>query len=210
MSSIENLQWRYAVKKFDQHKSLTEVQINILKEAFNLTATSYGLQPVKLVVVKNKEIQQSLVPHSWNQQQVADASHLLVLCVQKELTPEDIESYFNLVKSTRNTPDEILNPFKSFLKDAINSKSKDEITSWAKNQAYIALGNLMTVAANEKIDSCPMEGFAPEKYDEILNLKSHNLASVLVMPVGFRAEDDYMKDLKKVRRKISEVVIEIA
>ncbi len=210
MSSIENLQWRYAVKKFDQHKSLTEVQINILKEAFNLTATSYGLQPVKLVVVKNKEIQQSLVPHSWNQQQVADASHLLVLCVQKELTPEDIESYFNLVKSTRNTPDEILNPFKSFLKDAINSKSKDEITSWAKNQAYIALGNLMTVAANEKIDSCPMEGFTPEKYDEILNLKSHNLASVLVMPVGFRAEDDYMKDLKKVRRKISEVVIEIA
>jgi len=210
MSSIDNLQWRYAVKKFDQHKSLTEVQINILKEAFNLTATSYGLQPVKLVVVKNKEIQQSLVPHSWNQQQVADASHLLVLCVQKELTPEDIESYFNLVKSTRNTPDEILNPFKSFLKDAINSKSKDEITSWAKNQAYIALGNLMTVAANEKIDSCPMEGFAPEKYDEILNLKSHNLASVLVMPVGFRAEDDYMKDLKKVRRKISEVVIEIA
>jgi nitroreductase len=210
MNSIENLQWRYAVKKFDQHKSLTEAQINILKEAFNLTATSYGLQPVKLVIVKNKEIQQSLVPHSWNQQQVADASHLLVLCVQNELTPEDIESYFNLVKSTRNTPDEILNPFKDFLKDAIGAKSKDEITSWAKNQAYIALGNLMTVAANEKIDSCPMEGFTPEKYDEILNLKTHNLTSILVLPVGFRAEDDYMKDLKKVRRKISEVVIEIA
>jgi nitroreductase len=209
MNSIENLQWRYAVKKFDQNKSLTEAQISILKEVFNLTATSYGLQPVKLVVVKNKEIQQRLVAHSWNQQQVVDASHLLVLCVQNELTSEDIESYFNLVKSTRNTSDEIIDPFKSFLKDTMNSKSKEEIYSWAKNQAYIALGNLMTVAANERIDSCPMEGFTPEKYDEILNLKSYNLTSVLVLPVGFRAEDDYMKDLKKVRRKTSEVVIEI-
>ncbi|MFT4575588.1 MAG: nitroreductase [Polaribacter sp.] len=209
MNSIENLKWRYAVKKFDQNKSLTEAQINILKEAFNLTATSYGLQPVKLVVIKNKEIQQSLLAHSWNQQQVADASHLLVLCVQKELTSEDIESYFNLVKRTRNTSDEIINPFKNFLKDTINSKSKEEISSWAKNQAYIALGNLMTVAANEKIDSCPMEGFNPEKYDEILDLKKYNLKSALVLPVGFRAEDDYMKDLKKVRKNIIDVVIEI-
>lgn len=209
MNTIESLKWRYAVKKFDQNKSLTEAQINILKEAFNLTATSYGLQPVKLVVIKNKEIQQSLLAHSWNQQQVADASHLLVLCVQKELTSEDIESYFNLVKRTRNTSDEIINPFKNFLKDTINSKSKEEISSWAKNQAYIALGNLMTVAANEKIDSCPMEGFNPEKYDEILDLKKYNLKSALVLPVGFRAEDDYMKDLKKVRKNIIDVVIEI-
>ena len=159
--------------------------------------------------MKNKEIQQSLLAHSMNQQQVVNASHLLILCIQKELTTEDIESYFNLVKNTRNTPDEIINPFKNYLKDTISSKSNDEILSWAKNQAYIALGNLMTVAANERIDSCPMEGFTPEKYDEILSLKSHNLTAVLVLPVGFRAEDDYMKDLKKVRRKISDIVIEI-
>lgn len=209
MSSIDNLQWRYAVKKFDQNKSLSEAQITVLKEAFNLTATSYGLQPVKLVVLKNKEIQQSLVEHSMNQQQVANASHLLVLCIQNELSLEDIEAYFDLVKKTRNTPDEILNPFKNYLKEAISSKSKKEISVWAKNQAYIALGNLMTVAANEKIDSCPMEGFNPEKYDNILDLQSYNLTSVLVLPVGFRAEDDYMKDLKKVRREISEVVINI-
>lgn len=209
MNSIDNLQWRYAVKKFDQDKSLSEAQITVLKEAFNLTATSYGLQPVKLVVLKNKEIQQSLVEHSMNQQQVANASHLLVLCIQNELSLEDIEAYFDLVKKTRNTPDKILNPFKNYLKGAISSKSKEEISVWAKNQAYIALGNLMTVAANEKIDSCPMEGFNPEKYDKILDLQSYNLTSVLVLPVGFRAQDDYMKDLKKVRRKTSEVVIDI-
>lgn len=209
MNSIENLQWRYAVKKFDEHKSLSTAQINILKEAFNLTATSYGLQPVKMVVINNKELQQQLVPHSWNQQQVVQASHVLVLCIPKEFTQEDVENYFTLVKNVRNTPDEILNPFKKMLSSSVASKTQEELRNWNKNQAYIALGNLMTVAANEQIDSCPMEGFVPEKYDEILDLAQHNLTSVLVLPVGFRAEDDYMKDLKKVRRKTEEVIIEM-
>lgn len=209
MNSIENLKWRYAVKKFDENKSLSEAQINILKEAFNLTATSYGLQPIKMVVIKNKEIQEQLVAHSWNQPQVLQASHVLVLCIPKEYTAKDIDSYFSLVKDIRNTPDTILNPFKEMLSSSIASKKQEELTIWNKNQAYIALGNLMTVAANEKIDSCPMEGFIPEKYDEILGLDKHNLTSVLVLPVGFRAEDDYMKDLKKVRKNIEDVIIEM-
>ncbi|WNW01735.1 NAD(P)H-dependent oxidoreductase [Tenacibaculum sp. HL-MS23] len=209
MNSIENLKWRYAVKKFDENKSLSEVQINILKEAFNLTATSYGLQPIKMVVIKNKEIQEQLVVHSWNQPQVLQASHVLVLCIPKEYTTKDIDSYFSLVKNIRNTPDKILNPFKEMLSSSIASKKQEELTIWNKNQAYIALGNLMTVAANEQIDSCPMEGFIPEKYDEILGLDKHNLTSVLVLPVGFRAEDDYMKDLKKVRKNIEDVIIEM-
>ncbi|WP_275314895.1 NAD(P)H-dependent oxidoreductase [Tenacibaculum bernardetii] len=209
MNSIENLKWRYAVKKFDENKSLSEVQINILKEAFNLTATSYGLQPIKMVVIQNKEIQEQLVVHSWNQPQVLQASHVLVLCIPKEYTTNDIDSYFSLVKNIRNTPDKILNPFKEMLSSSIASKTQEELTIWNKNQAYIALGNLMTVAANEQIDSCPMEGFIPEKYDEILGLNKHNLTSVLVLPVGFRAEDDYMKDLKKVRKNIEDVIIEM-
>ena len=162
-----------------------------------------------MVVVKNKDLQQQLVVHSWNQHQVAQASHLLVLCTPKELTTKDVESYFKLVKDIRNTPDEVLNPFKEFLTNDIENKSPEVLFHWMKNQAYIALGNLMTVAANEKIDSCPMEGFVPEKYNEILGLGKYNLQSVLVLPVGFRAEDDYMKDLKKVRRKTEEVVIEL-
>lgn len=209
MNSIKNLEWRYATKKFDAEKLLSNSQISILKEAFNLTATSYGLQPVKMVVIKNKEIQNQLVAHSWNQQQIAQASHVLVLCIPEKYTEKDIENYFSLVKNTRNTPDQILNPFKEMLTSSIATKSQEELRIWNKNQAYIALGNLMTVAANEQIDSCPMEGFTPEKYDEILNLKEHNLTSVLVLPVGFRAEDDFMKDLKKVRRETSEIVIEI-
>ena len=208
-NSIENLKWRYAVKKFDNNKFLSEEQIHILKEAFNLTATSFGLQPIKLVVIKNKELQQQLVPHSWNQQQVVQASHVLVISIPKKITVKDVEAYFNLVKEVRNTPDEILNPFKEMLAGSITSKSEEELHQWMKNQAYIALGNLMTVAANEKIDSCPMEGFIPEKYDELLGLDSYNLTSVLVLPVGFRAEDDFMKDLKKVRKKTQDIIIEL-
>ncbi|MBL4642641.1 MAG: NAD(P)H-dependent oxidoreductase [Flavobacteriaceae bacterium] len=209
MNIIESLEWRYAAKKFDGKKILTKEQIHTLKTAFNLTATSYGLQPVKMVVLKNKKIQQQLVAHSWNQQQVAQASHVLVICTQDNINEEDIEKYFELVKYTRNTPDEILNPFKDYLKTDISNKSENQLALWMKNQAYIALGNLLTVAAIEKIDSCPMEGFNPEKYDEILELKKYNLKSALVLPVGFRAEDDYMKDLKKVRKNITDVVIEI-
>ena len=209
MNSIESLQWRYAVKKFDENKSLSKAQINILKEAFNLTATSYGLQPVKMVVIKNKEIQQQLAEHSWNQAQVAQASHVLVLCIPKNYTQKEVDSYFELVKEIRNTPDEILNPFKEMLTGTIASKTQEELSNWTKNQAYIALGNLMMVAANERIDSCPMEGFVPEKYDEVLGLNKHNLTSVLVLPVGFRADDCFMKDLKKVRRKTEEVIIEL-
>lgn len=209
MNIIESLEWRYAAKKFDDKKILTNEQIHTLKTAFNLTATSYGLQPVKMVVLKNKKIQQQLVAHSWNQQQVAQASHVLIICTQDNINEEDIEKYFELVKYTRNTPDEILNPFKDYLKTDISNKSENQLALWMKNQAYIALGNLLTVAAIEKIDSCPMEGFNPEKYDEILELKKYNLKSALVLPVGFRAEDDYMKDLKKVRKNITDVVIEI-
>ncbi|MFL0083140.1 NAD(P)H-dependent oxidoreductase [Tenacibaculum maritimum] len=209
MNSIENLKWRYAVKKFDKDKLLTETQIQTLKEAFNLTATSYGLQPVKMVVLQNKEIQQKLVPHSWNQQQIAQASHVLILCIPAKVEKDHIEKYFNLVKEVRDTPDDILNPFKEFLIGHFSKLTDEAIFKWNKNQAYIVLGNLMTVAANEKIDACPMEGFSPEKYDEILGLSSQNLKSILVLPVGFRAEDDYMKDLKKVRKKVTDTVIEI-
>ena len=210
MNSIENLEWRYAVKKFDDKKFLEDAQVNTLKQAFNLTATSYGLQPIKLLIIKNKEIQRQLVAYSWNQQQIMQASHLLVICVDTKLDESDVEKYFDRVKEIRNTPDEIINSFREYLKTAIAGKTIQDLLSWGKNQAYLALGNLLTVCANEKIDSCPMEGFIPEKYDEILKLKEQDLTSVLVLPVGFRAEDDLMIHQKKVRKKMNEIVLEIS
>ena len=210
MNIIDSLKWRYAVKKFDTNKNLSEIQIETLKEAFNLTATSYCLQPLKLVIVKNKKIQEKLVPFSWNQQQILQASHLLVICVKDNYTTKEVENYFNLVQKIRNTPDEVINPFKKFLTAEIAKKTQEELYVSNKNQAYIALGNLLTVCASQEIDSCPMEGFTPDKYDEILDLTKDNLKSVLVLPVGFRASDDYMKDLTKVRKNISDSIIEIS
>ena len=210
MNIIDSLKWRYAVKKFDTNKNLSEIQIETLKEAFNLTATSYGLQPLKLVIIKNKKIQEKLLPFSWNQQQILQASHLLVICIKDNYTTKEVENYFNLVQKIRNTPDEVINPFKKFLTAEIAKKTQEELYVSNKNQAYIALGNLLTVCALQEIDSCPMEGFTPDKYDEILDLTKNNLKSVLVLPVGFRASDDYMKDLTKVRKNISDSIIEIS
>lgn len=209
MNTIEALKWRYATKKFDESRILSEDKIEILKQAFNLTATSYGLQPIKMVVVNNKELQQKLFSVSMNQKQISTASHVLVLCIEREIDEIFIENYFNYVHKIRATPKEVLSKFKDFLVDDFRNKHIDEIFSWATNQAFLALGTLLTVAANEAIDSCPMEGFESEKYDEILGLDELNLKSVLVLPVGYRAEDDMFSEFKKVRRPISDVIVDL-
>ncbi len=207
--SIERLEWRYAVKKFDNDAYLSEAQLEKLIKAFNLTATSYGLQPIRLVVVKNKEMQAALVPHSYKQNQVAQASHVLVICIETNIDQEYITKYFERVKKVRGTSDQILSPFKDALVDSFSEKETEEIRQWATNQAYLAMGNLLTVCAMEHIDACPMEGFKPAAYDEQLGLGSMGLSSVLVLPVGKRAKDDFFSEMKKVRRDLSETIIHI-
>ncbi len=207
--SIERLEWRYAVKKFDPNAYLTEEQLEKLIKAFNLTATSYGLQPIRLAVVRNKELQASLVQHSYRQMQVAQASHLLVICIETTIDQEYITKYFERVKQVRGTSEQILSPFKDSLVDSFSKKATEEIRQWSTNQAYLAMGNLLTVCAMEHIDACPMEGFVPEAYDEHLGLQSMGLSSVLVLPVGKRAEDDMFSEMKKVRRDLAETIIHI-
>lgn len=209
MSIIEKLNWRYATKKFDTTKQLSDSQLEILKEAFNLTALSYGLQTLKMVVVGDKSIRENLVALAFGQRQVVDASHLLVLCIQNEIDTDDVDEHFDTVKAIRNTPDELLDPFKEQLKSTIETMPDSKKSDWATKQAYIALGNLMTVCAIEEIDSCPMEGFLPEELDKVLNLDKYGLKSVLLLPVGFRAEDDMFASLKKVRKPISDTVLEL-
>lgn len=209
MDIIQSLEWRYACKKFDSTKTLSTKEIDTLTQAFNLTATSFGLQPIKMLVIHNKELQNSLVEHSFGQEQIANASHLLVICIQDYFTLEDIDTYFDLEKEIRGTPEKILKPYRDQLKGIFENKSTIEKQKSAINQAYIALGNLMTVCALEKIDTCPMEGFNAQKYDEILDLRKQNLKAVLLLPVGYRAEDDFMSTLKKVRKPITETVISL-
>jgi nitroreductase len=207
MDIVEILKWRYATKKFDSTKKLSPAKINVLKEAFNLTATSYGLQPLKLLVIENQEIKDSLVEHSWGQKQVSNASHVLVICIHTSIDASYIKKYYKRVKELRNTPDEILSKFENFLIEDFSKKSDEEVSLWATKQAYIAMGNLLTVCAIEKIDSCPMEGFISDEYDKLLDLAKIGLKSVLVMPVGYRAEDDIFSDMKKVRKQVADSII---
>ncbi|MBO6607474.1 NAD(P)H-dependent oxidoreductase [Psychroserpens sp.] len=209
MDTLERLKWRYATKKFDNDKTLSPSQIELLKNAFNLTATSFGLQTVSLIVIADKDVRAQLVPHAFNQNQVVDASHLLILCIQDNIEERDVDNFFDNVKDTRATPDEILDPFRNNLKQMMNDKSVDERQEWSIRQAYIALGNLMTVCAIEQIDACPMEGFQPKEFDTLLGLQDKGLKSVLLLPVGFRAEDDMFADFKKVRKPLHESVIEM-
>ncbi len=206
---IEQLKWRYATKKFDTTKKLSEEKLTILKESFDLTATSYGLQPIKLVMVSNPETIQQLVPMSYNQTQIGNASHILVLCTETTVDTNFIKNYFNLVEKTRNTPREVLSSFEEFLISDFSKKTQEEKDSWASNQIYLVMGNLLTVCAVEEIDACPIEGFEPEKYDEFLKLTEKGLRSVLVLAVGYRAEDDMFSDFKKVRRGVDEIVIDL-
>lgn len=209
MNIIDSLKWRYATKKFDDNKLIPNYKIEILNQAFNLTATSYGLQPIKLVVLSNKDLQKDLVQYSMNQKQIAQASHVLVFCIVDIVDKDYIVDYFKRIKQIRNTPDNILNPFKEFLIEDFKNQTQEKIDDWSTKQAYLAMGNLLTVCAVEGIDACPMEGFSPSDYDRILKLKDHGLSSVLVMPIGYRAEDDMFADFKKVRKEISESVINL-
>jgi len=206
---IESLSWRYATKKFDTNKKLSENKVKTLKEAFNLTATSFGLQTISMLVISNEDLKKSLIEHAYNQKQVYEASHLLVICIQNDIKDEDVNDYFDNIKVIRNTPETILESYRNYLLQSMRDKSVEERQQWSMNQAYIALGNLMTVCAVEGIDSCPMEGFNPEKYDEILNLKDKGLKSLLLLPVGYRAEDDMFATFKKVRKDINKTIIEL-
>lgn len=208
-NTIEKLHWRYATKKFDSSKILSEEKLNILKESFNLTATSFGLQPLKLVVVSNAELKEKLMPFTYHQTQVRDASHVLILCIERKINENFIVDHFKRVEGTRNTPRTILEPFEKNLIASFTEKDTAEIRDWMINQLYLTLGALLTVCAVEKIDACPMEGFEPEKYDQLLGLDKKGLESVIVLPVGYRDESDFFINLKKVRRGVDELIIEL-
>ena len=205
---IEALNWRYATKKFDTNKLVSEEKIAILKDAFRLTATSFGLQPLRLIIIQNKALQEKLVAASFNQKQVVEASHLLIIAIEKNYAATIVAEHFDLEMAIRGTKAAILAPFKKYLTASFNSKNEAELKRFASNQAYIVLGNLMTACALEKLDACPMEGFDAKQYDSILDLSAKNLEAVLLLPVGYRAVDDENASRKKVRKSLDELILE--
>jgi nitroreductase/dihydropteridine reductase len=207
---IDALEWRYAVKKFNEEALLSEQQLEAVKKAFNLSASSYGLQPYKLVMLQNKALQERLLPHSYNQKQVVQASAVLVFCIRKDIDSSYIDGYFGLIASARGQTPESLDGYKNFMKSTLVGKTPAEMSTWATNQVYLNMGTLLTACAAMEIDSCPMEGFSPAGYNEVLELDKMGLEAVLVMPIGIRASDDSVAILKKVRKPLEEAVITIS
>jgi nitroreductase len=209
MKLLDDLQWRYATKKFDPNKVVPEETVTGLLQAANLAATSYGLQPLKFVLVRNQELQNHLVASSYGQNQVADASHIIVIAIRKDIDADYVSGYVDYTESEREIDPGALDQFKSVIIGFLSRMSDEEKSTWAAKQAYIALGFLLTACSAARIDACPMEGFVPSEYNEALGLTDLNLSACVVVPIGYRAEDDKYSSLKKIRRPLEEMVHEI-
>lgn len=205
MQLIEDLKWRYATKKYDASKKVSEEKIAQLKEAITLSASSWGLQLYKIMDIKDPAIRASLRPHSWDQTQITDASHLFVFCSHATVSDQDTDDYIALKSKTQGMSVEDLKGYGDFMKMKINEKTSEQIIPWTEKQTYIALGNALAAAAALKIDSTPIEGFEPEKYNEILGLKEKGLTASVVLAIGYRHEEDATQSQPKVRKSMEEL-----
>ena len=203
MNIIENLNWRYATKKFDSAYKIPESEIEKVKSIIKLSPSSFGLQPYKVLIVTNPDVREKLKEASWNQSQITDASHLLVFVRNKVVNEGDVDSFIDNVVNTRGVQKEMLAQYEGMMKHAVSSQNDEQKGIWVEKQVYLALGNLLTSLSSMGVDSCPMEGFDKSKYDEILGLTDKT--TVVVCPIGKRDDSDDYQHYKKVRKSTDEL-----
>lgn len=209
MNLKEILEWRYSTKKFDESKPLSDDKVFKILKLTILSASSYGMQPFKMVIIKDQNLKKKLVDSSYGQTNIADSSHLIVFAARTDIDENFIDNYVGHIAKKRNVTIESQASFKNMLVNYINKKDEAAIFKWASDQIYIALGTFLTACAVEKADACPIGGFIPKVYDEILNLKTHKLQSVVVAVMGYRHEDDKYQHKAKVRKPLKEMIVEI-
>ena len=209
-SLINQLQWRYATKAFDPAKKIAAAEWAVLEQALILSPSSYGMQPYKFLVITDSTTREKLVPASWNQRQPADCSHYVVFAVRTANTEAEVDEYMARIAEVRGGSADALGGFKKILvADVVDGERGKMATEWAARQAYIALGNFMTAAALVGIDTCPMEGFVPPQYDEILGLREKGLTAAVACAAGYRSADDKYATLPKVRFPASKLIVHI-
>ena len=209
MNLIKSLEWRYATKRFDTSKKIKQSDLEILKESVRLSASSYGLQFYKVLIIENQEIKEKLKVASYNQNQITESSHLFIFCQFINLEDKQVADYIQLVASTQNININNLEGYSELIKGSIAAKSKEEQEIWTAKQTYIALGNLLAAAGELQIDTCPMEGFEADKYDEILGLKEKGLKASVIAAVGYRSQEDKTQFAKKVRKSKEDLFVTI-
>lgn len=206
---LENLKWRYAVKKFDASKKIPEPTWRALEEALVLAPSSYGLQPWKFYVIKEAAVRAKLRPASWNQSQITDASHLVVLARKTTVTAADVEQYVQRIMQVRSAPAAAMEDYKKMMLGSVNNPSGlpgGNMDTYTRSQVYIALGFFLFAAAQMGIDACPMEGFDAVQYDQILGLPAKGYNATVVATAGYRAADDWLAPLPKVRYDAKDVI----
>lgn len=205
---LKQLLWRYATKKFDPTRPISDEDWSVLEQALILTPSSFGLQPWRFYVVTEKETKAKLPAISWGQAQVNDASHVVVMALRENLSEADIDRYIERICEVRGGAPESLVGFKKMMVGTlIRNEVGFDINHWAENQVYIALGQFMATAALMGIDTCPMEGIQREKYDELLGVKADGYATSLVCVAGYRADNDKYASIPKVRFAREHVIV---
>ncbi len=197
---LEALKWRYATKKFDSAKKISAEELDYLKEAVQLSVSSFGLQPYKVIIVQDQETKEKLRKVGFNQPQITDSSHLFVFAHATDFGEELVDTYVDDIAAAREMDINDLKPLSEMMKGSVIPLSKEVKSAWSSRQAYIALGTLISAAALQKIDACPMEGFNNEGFNEILNLSDKNLNAVAIVAVGYRSPQDETQHYAKVRR----------
>ncbi|WP_337966896.1 NAD(P)H-dependent oxidoreductase [uncultured Flavobacterium sp.] len=206
---LENLNWRYATKKFDATKKISAGDLNTLKEAVRLSASSYGLQPYKVIIVENPEIREQLKAAGYGQTQITDASQLFIFANDLNAGAESVDTYIQDISETRGVPVDALGGFADMMKGTIANLSQEAKNIWTAKQTYIALGTLLAAAAELKIDATPMEGFNPAAFNEILGFDKLGLNASVIATVGYRHDEDESQHYKKVRKSHENLFITI-
>lgn len=204
---IQTLNWRYATKKFNPDKKIPDDVWHALEQSLVLAPSSFGMQPWKFFVVRSPETRQKLVESAWGQTKVAEASHLVVLAIKKDIGSEDVPTYIDRVREIRQMPEDKLEGIASTIRGYLaNPPFPLHPDQWSAKQVYVALGFFLYSAALLGIDTCPMEGFIPSKYDEILGLPGQGYSAVVICTAGYRSEEDRAAGLAKVRYETDKVV----
>ena len=204
---VSALEWRYAAKSFDPTQKIPLEIWSALERSLVLTPSSYGLQPWKFIVVEDLPLREKLRLASWNQRQVVECSHYVVIAQKTAVDEAYVDKFVQLIVSTRGVdPNTLAGLKRVIMGDVVTGERSRYVREWAARQCYIALGNLLTSAALLGVDTCPMEGFDPAKYDEILGLEPKGLTAAVACAVGYRNPEDRFGTFKKVRFPHEELV----
>ena len=210
MALLDNLKWRYATKAYDSTKKVDQEDVDKIIEAARLAPTSSGLEQFRIIVINDQKLKEKIVPIAMDQKNIAQCSHLLVFAAWDKYTEERIDDIYNYITDERGLPRGRFGSYTTKLKALYLPQTAEENFAHTARQAYIGLGMALAQAAELKVDSTPMEGFDPDKVDEILGLRARGLRSVILLPLGYRAaEGDWLVNLKKVRRSREDFVSEM-